>query len=126
MKTFIELELHYWDHKYLHRMYGYEWRPGTGKVFKQISSSWVAEITDIISRYGFARRFLDSKRDYSRADNKGFKGIYAEFILESGRVYEVKNYKDRYFCRVDDECNIIKISEAEVIECLRNRSASMS
>lgn len=125
MKTFVELKLHRFDPKELHRLYGYEGRPGTGTVFKKLSSSWIAEVLDIDPVYRFTRRFLNSNRDYSRLKNNG-QGVFAEFILESGRIYEIKNYKDRYFCRVDEECNIIKISETEVVECLKNRLASMS
>lgn len=110
MKTFLELELKTGYEKALVRMYGRE--ALQSHVFKKVVSTWVAEIPGFDQR-GPTRRFLSHNKDYSRVNNSATQGVYAEFILESGKVYEVKNYMDRYFCRVDDECNIIKISGTE-------------
>ena len=73
--------------------------------------------------------FWIPKGDYSRADNKGFKGICAEFMHYRVRQEGSMNKELQgplLLPGLTTECNIIKISEAEVIECLRNRSASMS
>lgn len=122
MKAFIELELKEINEKELHRLYGFEGRPGTGKIFKSIASSWAAEITGQDSKYKYQRKFLRRKKDYSRSNPRKLSGIYAEYILESGKIYEIKNFKNRYFCAVSDDGDIIKIMESEVIEWLRNHS----
>lgn len=120
MKAFIELRLRYIDQKELHRKYGYEGVPGTGKIFKAIASSWVAEIIGLDSKYKYRREFLRHKKDYSRSNPRKLSGIYAEFILESERIYEVKDFKNRYFCTVSDDGDIIKLNESEVQEWLKN------
>lgn len=90
---------------------------------------WVAEITGF-DKYGYARRFVRAKMDFSRADDKGMRGIYANYVLESGKLYEVFEHAGwgqgaRRFIVVNDGV-IVEIKEAEVIECLRNRSESTS
>jgi len=83
------------------------------------SLSWVAEITGKDQKYKYARKFLKGKKDYSRANSKGSRGIFMEYLLESEHYYEVsaqiswKNI-DRYFCTVDNEGNIVRIDEAEL------------
>ena len=79
---------------------------------------WVAEITGTHEKFGFERVFLESKRNYSRANKSGSRGVELWFILESGKVYEVKSPKswrsvDRYFCRVNDDGDIIRMSKDE-------------
>ena len=91
------------------------------------SYTWVAEITGFDDKYKYARIFLNGKKDYSRANAVGSRGIYLEFTLESNKIYEVmaqqtwKRYS-RYFCIVTDIGDIEKITETEVIECLSSRS----
>jgi hypothetical protein len=87
-------------------------------------SGWVAEITGFDSIYKYARKFLKCKKDYSRSNKKGSRGVFIEYILESGHIYEVKkkpswNRTERYFCIVSDEGDIIKISEDEVVAKLK-------
>jgi hypothetical protein len=94
------------------------------------SPGWVAEITGFDSKYKYARSFLAFKKDYSRANSKGSRGIFAEYILEEGKIYEVKQKETwtkikRYFCIVKD-WQIVEIDEMEVILCLNERSWSTS
>ncbi len=91
---------------------------------------WVAEITGFDLRYKYARTFLKFKKDYSRANSKGSRGVYAEYILEEGKIYDVKQpvtwkRDKRYFCTVRD-WQIVEIDEMEVILCLNERSWSTS
>lgn len=79
-------------------------------------SSWVAEITGPDEKYGLARSFLRCKMDYSKANSKGSRGIFAEYILSQGKIYEVKEQESwkrssRYFCTVSDEGEIVKLDE---------------
>ena len=79
-------------------------------------SSWVAEIVGPDEKYGLARNFLRAKLDYSRSNSKGSRGIFSEYILETGKIYEVKSQEswsksNRYFCVVSDDGDIAKISE---------------
>ncbi len=92
-------------------------------------SGWVAEIIGFDPKYKYARNFLKRKLDYSRANSKGSRGVYAEYILESGKIYEVKEQTSwkrshRYFCTVNQEGDIITIGEGEVQEWLRNHLES--
>lgn len=88
---------------------------------------WVAELTGFDDKFGYKREFLPYNKDYSRANSKGSRGVYAHYILEQGRVYEVKepvSWKNtiRYFCAVDAEGDIVKISKEDVDECLKEIS----
>lgn len=79
-------------------------------------SSWVAEITGPDEKYGLSRVFLKGKMDYSRSNGKGSRGIFAEYILSPGKIYEVKSQESwsrsrRYFCAVGDEGDIIELNE---------------
>lgn len=80
-------------------------------------SSWVAEITGPDEKYGLSRAFLKGKMDYSRANGKGSRGIFAEYILSPGKIYEVKSQETwrrsrRYFCTVGDGGEIVELDEA--------------
>lgn len=123
MKIFLELELHGDDVRQLGRLYGGivdEMAPGLGvSIFHIPPSAWIAEISGPDSKYKFKREFLRFKKDYSRANSVGSRGVYANYILESGRIYDVKCHKDRYYCKIDDQGKIIRLTESEVIECLK-------
>lgn len=84
--------------------------------------AWVAEICGISKRYGFERVFIRPLMDYSEANGKGTRGVYASYILDEGMIYEVSspvNWEttDRYFCRVVAG-EIERIALEEVIRCL--------
>jgi hypothetical protein len=94
-------------------------------IGKMPSNTWVAEITGFDEKYKFARAFLHGKKDYSRANSNGSRGVYLEYVLESGKVYEVKSQETwsrvrRYFCRIDEQGRIISMTEEEVIEWLKS------
>lgn len=81
-------------------------------------SSWVAEITGPDEKYGLRRVFLRPKLDYSRANAQGSRGIFAEYILESGHIYEVLSRvswrrDERYFCTISDDGDVVELSEAD-------------
>lgn len=78
--------------------------PGLGKAtFGSCPpSAWVAEITGRDSKWKYARKFCKFNKDYSRTNSKGSRGVYAIYILEDGKLYEVKNRKRRYFAQVID------------------------
>lgn len=132
MKAFLELELFSEDTRAMAKLYSNIADcivPGLGgMVIGTIPpSSWVAEITGFDEKYKYARKFLKPKKDYSRANSKGSRGVFAEYIIESRKIYEVKasltwRRIERYFCTVDEEGEIIKLEESEVIECLKSRS----
>lgn len=68
---------------------------------------WVAKLTGLDARYGFAREFLRGQTDYSQANSVGSRGVYEYFILEPG-VYEVKERTSwkktrRFFILVEGE-----------------------
>jgi hypothetical protein len=124
MKAYLELELRGDGIREMSKLYKYlgnEAAPGLGTaLFSFPPSAWVAEITGPDSKYKYQRKFLRLKKDYSRSNSKGSRGVYAEYILDSGRLYEVKDFKNRYFCTVSDDGDIIKLNESEVQEWLKN------
>lgn len=84
-------------------------------------SCWVAEITGISPIYKYEREFLPRKLDYTNANSVGSRGVVAEYILESERIYEVKEQVSwsrtrRYFCAVSDEGDIVVVPEEYVQE----------
>jgi len=102
------------------------WLLNGGKPLPQ--RQWVAEITGLsaTSKDKFNKHYLRGKIDYSKANSKGTRGVYAYYILEEGRLYEVNSpvawkRDDHYYCTVKDG-QIIRLTEREVQECLRNRS----
>jgi hypothetical protein len=101
-------------------MFGFDLVEGIKK-----HDDWVAEITGRCRKYGYARSFLRGKVDYAKSNSKGTRGVYVNYILEDGRIYEVseptKRMKsERYFCTaVDGE--VIKITRQAVDEWLNVR-----
>jgi hypothetical protein len=66
---------------------------------------YVAEITGPDPKYKWKREFLRGDKDYSQANSKGSRGVYMHYILEPGRVYEVRcrpswGRVERYYCQV--------------------------
>lgn len=102
---------------------------GAGKALigRPKSSSWVAEITGTHPKYGLNRKFLGYKKDYSKSNSSGSRGVYAWYILESGKCYEVSrkltwSSLDRFFARVTEDGGIERIEKSEVMEWLRSQS----
>jgi hypothetical protein len=87
------------------------------------SSGWCAEITGFDDRFGYAREFCRFKKDYSRANSKGSRGVYAIYCLDSDKLYEVKDRDRRYFCVVRD-WKIVEVSKEQVDEWLSENSES--
>ena len=85
------------------------------------SPSWVARITGLDDKYGFAREFQRGQKDYSRANSIGSRGIYEYFALPDG-IYEVHERLTwrrtrRYFIKVE-KATIIEIERQQVEEWL--------
>ncbi len=92
---------------------------------------WVAEIRGTHPKYKYDRAFLRCKKDYRNANSVGSRGVYAHYILEEDKIYEVsepRSWKriDRYFCSVTPQGDIERMTEEEVQAWLRNRSESTS
>lgn len=79
---------------------------------------WVAEITGLDQKYGFARKFVRGRIQYKRSNNSGSRGVELWFILESGKIYEVKEHTSwkssyRYFCTVNYSGDIVRVVDVE-------------
>jgi hypothetical protein len=89
-------------------------------------SYFVAEITGFHPKFKFERNFLRFKKCYKHANSKGSRGVFAWYLLDSGKIYDVlepvswKN-SQRYFCTVNDEGEIVYMKESEVVEWLKSR-----
>lgn len=124
MKAFIEIELRGDDVRQFIKLYSNVSKELIGfNAFGNFpASGWVAEITGTDPKFKYQRKFLRCKKDYSRANSKGSRGVYAEYILESGKIYDVKEHNDRYFCKVNKAGTIIRLDEEDVKEWLKNTS----
>lgn len=65
------------------------------------------------------------KWDYSKANSKGSRGVYIHYILESGKLYQVadpRSWKrtEHYFCTVSADGDIVKMTQEEAGQWLRN------
>jgi hypothetical protein len=102
--------------------------PGLGTMtFGWKPSYWVARITGFDPTYKYKREFLRGRKDYKYANSKGSRGVFVYYILESGNIYEVKKRsKNRFFCMVDDEGDIIHIDEDDVKQWINDHSESAS
>ena len=124
MKAYLEIELFGEDTRQLTKLYANitnEIIQGLGEATfgSMPASGWVAEITGFDPKYKYCRKFLKYKKEYSRSNSKGSRGIMAEYILESEHIYQVKSQTSwknvrKYFCIVNENGDIIEISEEEV------------
>lgn len=86
---------------------------------------WVAEITGLDSKYGFKRKFLSQKKDFSKSNSVGSRGVYANYMLEYGKVFEVSAPKswrrtDRYFLLAGQVDKVL--SREEVLQWVKIKS----
>lgn len=125
MKGILILELFGEDTRQMLKLYRMEFEAFMGDFGKQYfdksigmlpRSSWVAEICGPDEKYRLSRNFLRGKTDYSRSNSKGSRGIFVEYILSTGKIYQVRSQvswknADRYFCYVDENGDIVKLDE---------------
>lgn len=86
---------------------------------------WCAKILGRDAKWGWQREFVKGYADYSESNGKGSRGVYIIYTLDAGCVYEVKSpvawgNTERYFCRVNETGEIIRIPETEVERWLAN------
>jgi hypothetical protein len=94
------------------------------KLLPQLKDKpWVAEITGLSLKFKFERKFIGGQLDYEKANSIGSRGVYLYFILEENKIYEIYKHlswkkSERYFCKYSQNKEI-KLTESEVVECLR-------
>lgn len=102
--------------------------PGTSKAVvghARPRMPWVAEIVGRDPKFRYSRKFLKANWQRKRSNGNGSRGVELWFTLESGKVYEVKSpqtwkHTDHYFCTVSEDGDVIRISEYEVDEWVKN------
>lgn len=82
-----------------------------------------AEITGKDPRFGVARKFLQPKWQRKNANGACTRGVELWFVLESGKLYEIKSpvswkSSDQYFCTVLDDGSIKRLSKDEALKWL--------
>jgi len=80
---------------------------------------WVAEIVGFDIKYKYKRVFVKGNRDYLEANGAGTRGVFVNYVLESGHIYEVKSPETwtrtrKYFCTVTDDGDIFEIDQEAV------------
>jgi hypothetical protein len=70
---------------------------------------------------------MNCKTDYSHSNSVGSRGVYKYYTIESGRFYFVRSpiswgRTDEFFCTVDNDGNIKRVTEQETIDWLENTS----
>ena len=99
---------------------------GMEKIQKAQRTYWVAEITGFDPKYRFKREFVKPKIDYTNASGSGKSGVVKHYIMDSANVYDVSWRKSRgkayrFYAKVDNDGEIIEVSEDEVIAVLKRR-----
>jgi hypothetical protein len=94
------------------------------EIYGKVRKRWVAEITGITKNNKYDREFIVCKRDYTKANQRGNRGIYSWYILESEKMYEVYrplnwSKHERFLCKVSEDGAIIKITEENVKKWLK-------
>lgn len=95
--------------------------PGIGKTLvgdPRSRKPWIAEIVGVGGQYCLKRRFLKPNWQRKRSNGSGSRGVELWFVLESGRLYEVKSpvswrSTDRYFCSVTEDGEVQRVEDAE-------------
>lgn len=84
----------------------------------KIPQPWVARIDGRDQRYGYRRTFERGRKDYSRSNSVGSRGVYLHFALHPGlyEVYERTSWRGsrRYFLRVDDSGHKVELAKSDV------------
>lgn len=95
---------------------------GVGEaIFGRPPSVWVARIVGISTKYGLEREFIAPFRDYSSANSKMSRGVYAFFFVSDSSPYEISiPWGDRWFA-VFQNNNETRISREEVLCLIRQR-----
>jgi hypothetical protein len=128
MKAILEIELRGDDTVQMCKLWAGvidECGLGVGSSFRMPSAGWCAEITGRDPKWKYKREFCRFKKDYSRANSKGSRGVYAVYCLDGGKYYEIKDGKKRYFAQVHD-WKVVEVDREEVDEWLKSNSESTS
>lgn len=93
---------------------------------KGLRSPWIARLMSYDAVGGFDRQFVNGRKDYSRSNSKGSRGIYLCYALDPG-VYEINELASwsssrRYFCMIDGE-SLHEITKEEAIDVLLKTSS---
>lgn len=86
----------------------------------------VSEITGIYPSGALRKTPLRCNKDYSKANSVGSRGVYAYYIVQTGRIYEVYepvSWKRtrHYFCTVTLDGDIVELTMEKVFDRLRRR-----
>lgn len=84
---------------------------GLGDMIRMPKRYWVAEILGPHPKFKFERRFLSGKIDYKVSSSTANRGVFLNYILETGRVYEVSQptswrSTSRFFATVSESGEI--------------------
>lgn len=102
----------------------YEIRQGRRTLYSTHPRPWVAQICGLDDKWGYQREFMRGVYDYTRTNNVGSRGTRIYYHLPPG-IYEVDRpvtwrRRERFFCRVDNNGDIHKLTREEVDECLKS------
>ena len=93
---------------------------GKKNHFNWPSPVWVSEILGFCDKFKYKRMFLKKKIDFSEANSKCSRYVYAYFLLDEGKLYEVRGDKIRYFC-ISQNQKLTYLNEEQVNEWLKKQ-----
>jgi len=100
--------------------------PGLGTLtFGEMPDRYfVYEVWYDRKNYDIKKQKLYPKKDYSKANSVGSRGIYAFYFLENNKIYEIKKpiswkSSDHYFCKIENDLEI-RLTPEETLKCLKN------
>lgn len=101
-----------------------QWQRQFGDTWGLRCAPWLAEVTGYDRRFGLRREFLPGKRDYSRANSRGTRGVWSHWSLRPNRVYEAywktsHETSRREFLRATAAGDVVFIEGQEVHAWLR-------
>ncbi len=95
-----------------------------GAEFPSSWKPWVARLTGLDAKRGFMREFVRGRKDYSRANSVGSRGVFYHYMLDDNAVYEVNQQLSwgkrgvRVYLRVSGGV-VYESTREGVEECLR-------
>jgi len=70
---------------------------------------------------------IRGRKDYSKANSKGSRGVYLNYVIESGHLYFVREAVSwkrirEYFCLASEDGEVVELNDTEAMSWLAKNS----